>query len=415
MNFILYISRRLFGHGVGHKQVSHFAIKISTLNIILGVSIMILTLGIVQGFKQEIQKKVVSFGSHIQILNYNSFYAGENSPISFSDTMLEEIKSLPEVKNICQFAIKQGVLKTDDSFQGIVFRGYDEAYDLTFLRDALIAGKIDYPFSRKENTGRLYISKRVAQQLNIEIGDKVYAYFFDQRLRTRRFTVEGIYQSGIGDFDRNIAFCDYATAHRLLNINEDQCSGAEVMLTDFLQVDTLTQVLANLLSGKYDNYAQNYTAQNIRDLYPNIFSWLDLLDINIIVIFLLMIFVAGFSTISGLLIIILERVQFIGIMKSLGTSNITLRGIFTSYAIMIAMRGMLYGNMIGIGLCLIQKYTGIIQLDSTIYYVDSVPISMHWNYILLLNLLVGMLIVCSLLLPTLQISRIHPAKSIRFE
>ncbi len=415
MNLSFFISRRLYTQGANRKQVSHSAITISTAGIALGLAIMIITLGVVLGFKHEVRAKVISFGSHMQLLNYNSFYSAEYHPIQISDSLYDAVKGMPGVKGVSRFCMKQGVLKTDDAFQTVSFRGLDENYELSFLQKNMQKGEVTEPFSSEKSTGRLYISQRIAQQLQLEVGQKVYAYFFDQRLRTRRFTVEGIYQSGLNDLDRAFVFCDYATAHQLLGIADDQCSGAEITLSDFSQMDSVGYTLMNQLAGKQDAYGQSYINPGIQDMYPNIFSWLNLLDINVIVIFLLMMLVAGFSTISGLLIIILERVQFIGVMKALGTTNGTLRNIFGNYAMLIALRGMVFGNILGIGLCLLQQHFGIIKLDPTVYYVEAVPILMDWTYILLLNVGVAFLIFLALLLPTLQVSRIQPAKSIRFE
>ncbi len=415
MKLAFFISRRLYRQGVSRKQVSHSAITISTAGIALGLAIMIITLGVVLGFKHEVRSKVISFGSHMQLLNYNSFYGAESYPIQISDSLYDRVKSIPGVKGVSRFCMKQGMLKTDDAFQTVNFRGLDENYELDFLQKNMQEGEVSEPFSSEKNTGRLYISRRIAWQLQLELGQKVYAYFFDQRLRTRRFTVEGIYQSGLNDFDSHFVFCDYATAHQLLGIEDDQCSGAEITLNDFSQMDSVGYALMHQLAGKQDVYGQNYINPSIQDMYPNIFSWLELLDINVVVIFILMMLIAGFSTISGLLIIILERVQFIGVMKALGTTNGTLRNIFGNYAMLIALRGMLFGNVLGIGLCLLQQHFGIIKLDPTVYYVEAVPILMDWTNILFLNIGVAILIFLALLLPTLQVSRIRPAKSIRFE
>lgn len=381
----------------------------------LGVAVMIITLSIVLGFKREVREKVVSFGSHVQLLNYNTYFRGDMHPIQVDDKLVEELTEIPAVANVSRFTAKSGVLKTDDSFQGVSFRGFDEHYDLTFLQNSLLEGQLTEPFSSEKNTGRLYVSKRVAKQLKLEVGQKVYAYFFEDRLRTRRFTIAGIYQSGLNDFDKSFVFCDYSTVHQLLKFERNQCSGAEIRLTDFSLADSVSNAIAMRLQDRLDDYGQGYTSPSIQRLYPGIFSWLNLLDINVIVIFSLMALVAGFSSISGLLIIILERVQFIGVMKALGANNATLRNIFSSYSFLIALRGMLLGNVVGIGLCLLQHVFGLVRLDPDVYYVEAVPVLIHWPLILGMNLVVALLIFIALLLPTLQVSRIEPAKSIRFE
>lgn len=414
MNLSLFMSRRLL-KGENRKQISHGAVVISTVGIALGVAVMIITLSIVLGFQREVREKVVSFGSHVQLLNYNTYYRGDMHPIQVNGQLIGELSGIPGVASVSRFTAKSGVLKTDDAFQGVSFRGFDEHYDLSFLQHSLLEGQITEPFSSKKSTGRLYVSKRVAKQLKLEVGQKVYAYFFEDRLRTRRFTIAGIYQSGLNDFDKSFVFCDYATVHQLLKFEQDQCSGAEIRLTDFSLADSVSNAIAMRMQSRLDAYGQGYASPSIQRLYPGIFSWLNLLDINVIVIFSLMALVAGFSSVSGLLIIILERVQFIGVMKALGASNGVLRSIFSSYSFLIALRGILLGNAVGIGLCLLQDAFGLVRLNPEVYYVEAVPVLMHWPLILLMNVVVALLVFIALLLPTLQVSRIEPAKSIRFE
>ncbi len=415
MNLPLFISKRLYSRGTDNKHVSRQAVTISTLAIALGLTIMIVTLGVVLGFKGEVRNKVVSFGSHIQVQSYESFYTPVTFPIQVTDSLRHAIEAVPGVQHTGAFCQKAGVLKTDDAFSGIVFKGIGADYNLDFLRKSLVSGSINAPFSASESTGRIVISKKMAKELRLQTGKVVYGYTFDEKLRARKFTVAGIYESGLNDFDRSIVFCDYHTVHQLLDYEADQAVGLEVTIKDFDKLNEVADHLGRQIGGRRDNYGMQYSVRTIREIHPNIFSWLNLLDVNVLIIFILMVLVAGFSTISGLFIIILERTQFIGVMKAMGSSNSLLRRIFSSYAVRIALKGMFWGNVAGIGLCYAQQCFHLVKLDAANYYVNEVPIQFNWFYIVCLNAGLALLIFLALLLPTLQVSRIQPAKSIRFE
>ena len=376
---------------------------------------MIVSLAVVFGFKSQVEAKVVGIGSHIQVLNYQSLYNTESQPIVISDSLIHALEAIPEVHHVQRFCLKTGMLKTDDSFQGVAFRGIDECYDLAFLRQNLVEGSIEEPFSSAESTGRLVVSQRIARQLNLGVGSRVYAYFFDQNLRARRFSVEAIYATNLSEYDSRLVFCDYKTAHQLLSFESDQSSGAELSVNDMDLLPMASEHVMAVVNQTQDHYGAYYTSPTIKDSYPHIFAWLDLLDLNVLVILLLMIAVAGFTTISGLLIIILERTQFIGVMKALGSTNRSLRHLFIYYAVFIIGRGMLLCNILGLGLCLLQQHFGLVQLDPTTYYVSSAPILISWPWVLLVNIVTFLSAVLALVLPSFLVSRIQPAKSIRFE
>ncbi len=415
MNFTWFMAQRLYSQGGGSRRASRSAITIATAGVAVGLAVMIIAISVVLGFKSEIQNKAAGIGSHIQILNYQSSYTAEHQPIVINDTLCSYLKRIPQVVGIQRFCQKSGMLKTDESFQGVVFRGIDEDYDLTFLRTSLTEGEIAKPFSSKENTGRLVISQRLARELNLHVGNRVFAYFFDKTLRARRFDIEAIYATNLEEFDSKLVFCDYKTAHQLSDYQDDQSSGAEVNIADLAQLDVVQSIVSDVVNHRQDHYGAYYSAPSIKDLNPHIFAWLDLLDVNVVVILLLMIAVAGFTTISGLLIIILERTQFIGVMKALGSTNRSLRHLFIYYAIFIIGRGMFIGNILGIGLCLLQKHLGLISLDASTYYVSQVPILLSWPLIVLVNIITFVVATLSLVIPSFVVSNIHPARSIRFE
>ena len=376
---------------------------------------MILSVSVALGFKQEVQHKIVGIGNHIVVQNYQSSFSDDYRPIAITDSLVSELERIPEVTHVQRFCMKSGMLKTNESFQGVVFRGIDEHYDLGFLRSVLVEGSIEKPFSGSKSSGQLVISERLARQLHLSVGDKVYAYFFEETLRARSFKVQAIYATNLSEYDNRLVFCDYYTCHQLLRFESDQSSGAEVTVSDMNHLASVSDAIARKINHKQDPYGQNYTSPTIKEQYPHIFAWLDLLDLNVIIILALMIAVACFTTVSGLLIIILERTQFIGIMKALGSTNKSLRQIFIYFAMLIVGRGMIVGNLLGIGFCLIQKHFGLIHLDASTYYVDAVPIELSWKWILFINVATFVIATLALVLPSFLVSRIRPARSIRFE
>lgn len=414
MNLPLFMARRLYREG-GEGRLSRSAVFTATAGVALGLMVMILALSVALGFQKEVRGRVAGMGSHIQVLNYESLYSPESKPIQLTDSLLLALRQVPGVQQVQPFCLKMGMIKTDRDFQGAVFRGVDEGYDLSFLRSCLVEGTIDKPFSRTQSSGRLVISKRVASELGLSVGDRLWAYFFDGHLRARRFTVEAVYATNLSEYDRTLAYCDYHTAHQLLGFESDQGSGAELLVSDFDSLDWVADEVSAVVRQREDAYGAYYTAPTIRELYPQIFSWLELLDVNVLVILLLMTAVAGFTAISGLLILILERTQFIGVMKALGASNGMLSRLFLWQAFFIVLRGVVLGNALGLGLCFLQQHFGLIRLDAETYYVDAVPVFLHVPLILLLNAMLLLITVLSLLLPSLLVSRIHPARSIRFE
>lgn len=414
MNLAWYMARRLYSHGGDVKRVSRPAIRIATFGIMLGVAVMIISVCVVLGFKREVQDKVMGMGGHIQVLNYNYQLDLEQHPIVLDDEMMSTLRDIKGVAHVQRFCNQAGMLKTDESFQGVVLKGLDKDYDLSFLKEHLVEGEA-HAFSDSASSQRIVISRLLAKQLKLTVGSKVYAYFFDGNVRARRFTVSAIYATHMNEFDKSIIFTDMHTTRRLSGYASDQYSGAELTVACLEDIPLVAGRVASYLKSSRDYYGAQYTAPTIRDLYPGIFSWLTLLDTNIWVILGLMIAVAAFTMISGLLIIILERTQFIGIMKALGASNARLRHLFLYFSSFIILKGIFWGNVAGFALVLAQQVWGFAHLNAETYYVDTVPVEMDWLFLVLLN--VGTLLISFLvlILPSYLVSRIHPAKSIRFE
>lgn len=410
MNLELYIARRLFHHSGDARRVSHSAIQIATAGVAVGVMVMIISICMVMGFKHEIQSKVYGFGGHLRVINYQSMM----HPVVIDDSITSSLTSITNVKHVQRFAYKQGLLKTDSAFCGVMFRGIGPEFDRSFFESHLVAGEVPI-FSDTVSTGKLLLSESRASQLKIRVGDKIYGYFFEKTVRARRFTVAGIYSTNLTDFDNAFVFVDLNTTQSLQNWDPNQCSGVDIFLDDNKKMNIVNQKVVSLVNHKQDAYGAYYMTLTAHELYPHIFSWLSLLDTNIVVILILMVCVAGFTMISGLLIIILERTNFIGIMKALGAHNRRIQSLFLYFSSFIVFRGLFLGNLIALLLVALQKHFGIIRLDPETYYVDVMPLQIDWFSILCIN--IATLVVCmmALLLPSLLVSNIHPARSIRFE
>ena len=415
MNLPLFIARRINGSEGQRREVSRPAIRIATIGVAIGLAVMIITVSVVFGFKHTIRDKVVGFGSHIQVENYMAQQLSAPVPISISDSLMKVMKQLPGIRHVERYALTQGILKTDDDFLGVAFKGVGSDYDTTFLSEHIVEGKMP-KFSDGQSKYPLLISRMMADKLQLKAGEKVYAYFIgNDDVRARKFTITGIYETNMTQFDQPLCFTDYNVPIRLNGWETDQCSGAELLVDDFDLLDQVAEEVVGKVNRRTDKYGAIITSQTIREAHPHVFQWLELLDINVWIILALMICVAGFTMISGLLIIILERTQMIGILKALGMRNSTVRHTFLWFAAFIIGRGMLVGDIIGIGLVVLQQQTGFIHLDPASYYVDTAPMELNIPIIVLLNVVTLLVSLFVLIAPSFLISHIHPARSMRYE
>lgn len=415
MNFPLYIARRIYTDSGDKKKVSKPALYIATAGVAIGLAVMIVSVCVIFGFKHTIRNKVVGLGSHLTVASYNALHGGEQTPIDVTDSMLTVIRKTPGQKHIERYAITQGILKTDSDFIGVVYKGIAADYDTTFIHSSLKSGFIP-KFSDKANGNKILVSQIIADKLKIKAGDKVYSYFINgSDIRARRFTVAGIYQTNMSKFDETLCFCDLYTAVKLNGWEESQISGIEISVADYKAIDQASNYLVKNVNRAEDKYGVMYSSETIQEMYPQVFSWLDLLDLNVWIILALMTCVAGITIISGLLIIILERTNMIGILKALGCRNKSIRHVFLWFAAFIIGRGILIGDAIGIGIVLLQQFTGIVKLDASVYYVDYVPVELNLPIILLIN--VSTLLICLLVFigPSFLVSHITPAKSMKYE
>lgn len=369
---------------------------------------MIITQGVVSGFQREVSGKITGMASHIEMMDVRSLGSPEHFAIDATPQLLQQIRQVPGVQHVQRVAYKMGILKTNEDFLAIQFQGFGADYDTTFLQSALTSGRLP-----RQN--EILISATQAAALRLQTGSKVFAYFFEDDIRMRRFTVSGIYETHMALFDRNAVFGTFSTVAALNPWGDerpDACSVLEIHLTDRQAIPLAQPALQKLA----EHHTQgNARALSIEEHYPQVFSWLNLLDINMLLILALMVSVAGITMISGLLILILERTQTIGVLKALGATNGAIRRTFLYFAAMIIMRGMLYGNVLALGIIFIQQQWGLIHLDPQTYYVDSVPVDLHLLPLLLINISTLLITTLALVLPSYLVSRIQPAKAIRFE
>jgi len=415
LNLPLFIARRIYSDKGDKRKVSRPAIRIAIVGVAIGLAVMIITVCVVLGFKHTIRDKVAGFGGHIQVYNVMKYSDSDLHTIVLSDSLKDVMRSLPGTKHLQRFTYSQGLLKTDDDFLGVMFKGVGSDFDDTFLQENLIAGNIPQ-FSDSTSHYELLLSKMIADKLKLKTGDKVFAYFIgDENVKTRRYTVAGIYQTNMTRFDETLCFTDIHAANRLNGWDDDHCSGVEVTVNDLTHLDETADAFVDHINRMSDGHGNMMLSQTIYDLYPNVFTWLELLDINVWIILVLMVCVAGFTMISGLLIIILERTQMIGILKALGTRNKTIRHTFLWFSVFIIGQGMLWGNILGIGIVLLQQYTGFVSLDPEVYYVSEAPMELNLPLIALLDLVTLFVCVFVLIAPSYLVSHIHPAKSMRYE
>lgn len=415
MNLSFFIAKRIYSDKGDKRKVSRPAIHIATAGVAIGLAVMILTVSVVLGFKHTIRDKVIGFGSHIQVANFLTMQSSDPYPICIDDSIMRVIKGIEGVAHVERFALTQGILKTDEDFLGISFKGIGPEYDLSFIKSNLKSGSLP-SFSDSANKGNLLLSSATADKMNLKTGDKVYAYFIsDTGVKMRRFTVSGIFQTNMSQFDNSLCFTDLYTARKLNNWDGQLCSGAEVRVADLQMIDAVASRIADKVNRTTDHEGNIFSSQTIYESYPQIFSWLSLLDVNVWIILALMICVAGFTMISGLLIIILERTQMIGVLKALGMKGASVRHTFLWFAVFIIGKGMLIGDLLAAAIIVLQRQTGFISLDPTTYYVSEAPTEVNLPAFLLVNAATLLISVLVLVGPSFLISHIHPAKSMRYE
>ncbi len=413
MNVEYFIAKRIHFQQ-GKKNVSRPAVRIATIGIALGLAVMLISVCVVIGFKSQIENKIIGFGGHIQITNFDNNNTYEMNPIKMDAALIQKIRQISGVVHVQRFATKPGIIKTDNEFQGIILKGIDKDFDWNFFRSNLLEGNI-LNVGSDSLKNEILLSKKLSDLLGLKLGDELFMYFIQDQVRARKFKIVGIYSTNFVDYDQLFVLTDIRHVQRLNNWDSASFGGLEVLIDNFDKIDERGEAVYGATANIFSKDGNAYYTQTIKQLNPQIFSWLDLLDMNVWVILLLMLSVAGFNMISGLLILILERTNMIGILKSLGATNWSVRKIFLYHSFFLIAKGMFWGNLIGLSICALQYFTGIIPLDPEAYYVASVPVAFPWGYIVLLNIGTFVASILMMIAPSYLITKISPAKIIRYE
>ncbi len=407
MKFETFIARKILRGRSGNGRLANPVITVATGGIALGVAVMIVAVMVVTGFRNEITRKVTGFGAHIRVNNFDSNNSYEEVPISNKAPFIQKLKENPEISHVQQYATKAGIIKTNDEIQGVVLKGVAKDYSWDFFADKMVEGKM-ISVNDSSTTLQVMISLKMARQLSLKTGDDMIVYFIEQPPRIRRFIISGIYETGLDEFDNLYAFCDINVIRKLNNWDDNQAGGIEILLKDFNKLNQVNDEI-------YNSAGYQYYTQSIVEQYPQLFNWLDLQNVNVIIIITLILLVAGISMISTLLIIILENSTLIGTLKALGSSDKSIRKIFIYIAMPVIGRGIIAGNIIALALGLIQWKFGLVKLSQESYYVSQVPVNFSMLHLLLLN--GGTILACLIMLigPSMVVSKISPAKVIRFD
>ena len=415
MQLSRFLARRMGNGNSSEHRMSRPAVRISVAGVAIGLATMIVSVSVAMGFKHTIRDKVAGFAAHIQVGDFMALQTGEPYPIQLNDSMMTVLRSVKGVEHVQRFATVEGLLKTDNDFLGVQFKGMAEEFDTTFIADNLVEGRLPR-FSAEKSSQEALLSRWMAGKLNIKTGDRIFAYFINSAgVRPRRFTITGLYETHLSQYDEMVCLTDLHTVQRLHGWQPDQASGAELKVSNFAEVDAAAAELIARVNRTTDGYGEVYTSRTIRELSPQIFYWLDLLDMNIWIVLLIMLLVASVTMISALLIIILERTSMIGTLKALGMRNSTLRHTFIRLSEQLVGRGMIIGNLVALALIGAQQWFGLIRLDPEVYYVSIMPVEINVLHIVLLNILTFVVCLLVLILPSYFIACIHPAESMKVE
>ncbi|UTW60619.1 ABC transporter permease [bacterium SCSIO 12741] len=410
MNYELFIAQRVFrpdSSGTTFSKGTRIILWFAVMGIALGLSAMIIAYSIVTGFQSEIRNKVVGFGSHVQITEFNYENPLNFKPISKNQSFYPSLEDLPQVKKIQVYALKEGIIKTTEEIQGVLAKGVDTDFDWSFFQQHLKEGSL-LEINDSAKTNQLMISSTISKKMQIHLHDKVVIFFIQNgKSRPRKMEVVGIFNTGLQQFDKNYVLMDIKHIQKINGWEADKVSGFEVLLNDYEDL-----LAAN--KEVYETIPPHLNATPITTQYPEIFGWLELQDMNIVVIVVLMILVCGINMITALLILILEKTNMIGVLKALGAENWSIRKIFLYMAGLLISRGLIVGNVLGIGLLVLQDQFHLVKLPQESYYIDHVSVNMDIPAFILLN--IGTLILCliMLILPSIVISNISPVKSIKF-
>ncbi|NTW25606.1 MAG: ABC transporter permease [Lentimicrobium sp.] len=406
MNYEYFISRR-----IRSKEGSSFSkpiVKVSIAGIALGLAVMLISVAILQGFQTQVRDKVSGFGGHIQITGFDSNNSYEPTPIDKNEAKIDKIERIPGILNVQEFGLKAGIVKTENQIEGIVLKGVDSLYDWSFLKERLLEGSV--PDNKDTVAGdEILISEKLANALGFKTGDDLRMYFIiDNTARGRKFRISGIYNTGLAEFDEMYVFGDIRHIRKLNGWNDNLVSGIEINIRNFDELDAIALDVYNIIGYKLNT-------QTIRQIYPQIFDWIEIQDLNVLIILILMALVSGITMISTLLILILEHTRDIGMLKAMGSTNASIRKIFIYASVNITFYGLLWGNGVSLLLIFLQKTYAFIPLPADSYFVSSVPVSIGLPAILVINLSTILVCTVMMVIPSLVVRYISPVKAIRFE
>ncbi|GAA4451127.1 ABC transporter permease [Nibrella saemangeumensis] len=382
--------------------------KVGIASIAVGLAVMIIAFAVLFGFKRTIQQKIFLFGAHMQVSKFTLNLSYEEPPLFLRTNLYNIAEQIPGVRHIQAVSLKAGILKTPDELAGAVLKGVDKDYDWALFRESIIAGKVPAVAPDSGYSTEILISKRMADQLQLKVGGSVPMYFIGNQLRARKLNVVGIYETGLEEFDNTIVLGDIRLIQRLNNWGADSVGRYEVFVSDFDQLDATTRRV-------FDAMSPDMRLLKVTDQYRPLFDWMVLLDRNMVVFLVLIVFVSSFNMVSVLLVLMMERTPMIGLLKALGGNNKLLRQIFFYVGLNMIVWGLLIGNVVGIGLCWLQDTYQLIPLDPRNYYMSYVPIEWDWTVIVLLNIATIILIAAVLWIPTLVINRIQPVRALVFK
>lgn len=414
LNTEFFIARRISRRG--NSDSKNVMVRIATLTVCISIAVMIVAMAIITGFKSVLTQKLVGFGGHVQVMELSNNTSLQTNPINRSASLVSNIEAIPNFSSIHPYAIKGGVLKTNEAMQGIVLKGVEGDYDWSFFSGNLIEGTLP----RIEDTVRtkdIIISRSLARMMRLSVGDRARMLFVqqDKPPRPDEFKVSGIYSTGFEEMDNVMILTDIRNVQRLNDWSPEQITGYEVNTSDFADLDNFAAQVYNVVLGEETQGRQVLMTATIQQQFTNLFDWLKAHDVNAAVIIIIMLLVALLNMISALLIILLERTRMIGILKALGMNNSSLQKMFLMRSGFIIVKGLLWGNIVGIGLCLLQKYTGAVKLNEAAYFIDQVPVQLQWWWLIALNVGTFVVILSLLAIPTGIISKVKPDKTIRFQ
>jgi lipoprotein-releasing system permease protein len=410
----LFIAKRLTFNKEDRSSFAGPIIRISVIGIALSLAVMIIAVATVTGFKDEIRRKIIGFGSHIQIINYDANNSFETEPILKNQAFLPLLKSTPGVRHVQVFATKPGIIKTKNDIQGAIVKGVGSDFDWSFFSGNLVEGSV-FTVDDSSKTDQVLISKYFSDLLKLKPGDRFAMYFINDQPRGRSFTVSGIYRTSLMEFDKQFILADIGHLQSLNNWDSTQVSGFEVLINDYSDLDQVSAEVFNIAGLSFNPDGSKLRIINIRERYPQIFDWLGLIDKNVWVLLGLMLIVSAFNMISGLLIIILDRTTMIGILKALGMNNRGVRSIFLYQSVYLMVKGLFYGNLVGIGICMLQHYFKLLKLNPESYFLEYVPVNINLTQLLILNIGTLLITLVVLTLPSMVIARISPSRTIRFD